>query len=456
MSLKSTNPYDGSLIASYDQISESDLDGLLNKSSEQWLEWRASPFNTRKSLLSEVARLLMERKEQYAALITREMGKAIKESRAEIEKCAWVCEYYGENAQRFLFSEEIATEYHKAQVDYQPLGPILAIMPWNFPFWQVFRFAAPNLMAGNVVILKHASNVSGCSLAMQQLFIDAGFPEGAFLSLLLSGHETENLIGDSRIAGVTLTGSTLAGKAVASAAGKSIKKTVLELGGSDPYLVLDDANIDMAVEKCAAGRLLNAGQSCIGAKRFIITEAVYDEFLEKFSAKMKAAKMGDPAKDDTEIGPLASKQFREELHYQVEKSVEKGARLITGGKIPTGKGAFYPPTVLADVKRGMPAYDEELFGPVASVIKVSNEEEAIEVANDTNFGLGAAVFTEDLKRGERIASDAIRAGCVFVNDFVKSDPRLPFGGVKESGYGRELSLYGIREFMNVKTIVVSS
>ncbi len=456
MPLKSTNPYDGSLIASYDQISENNLEELLNKSSEQWLEWRASPFNIRKSLLGAVGKLLLERKDQYAALITREMGKPIKESRSEIEKCAWVCEYYSENAQRFLFSEEIATEYHKAQIDYQPLGPVLAIMPWNFPFWQVFRFAAPNLMAGNVVILKHASNVSGCSLAMQQLFLDAGFPEGAFLSLLLSGRETESLIGDSRIAGVTLTGSTMAGKAVASAAGRSIKKTVLELGGSDPYLVFDDANVDLAVEKCVAGRLLNAGQSCIGAKRFIVTKGVYDEFLEKFTTRMQKAKMGNPTNEDTEIGPLANKQFREELHFQVEKSIEKGAKLLIGGKIPSGKGAFYPPTVLAEVKPGMPAYHEELFGPVASVIKVKDEEEAVEVANDTNFGLGAAVFTEDLKRGERIASDAVRAGCVFVNDFVKSDPRLPFGGIKESGYGRELSLYGIREFTNIKTVVVSS
>ena len=455
MTLKSINPYDGSLIASYDQVSEDKLEELLDKSAYQWVEWRATPFNKRKSLLEETAKILRERKEQYASLITREIGKAINESRGEIEKCAWVCEYYAENAQRFLISEEVTTEYSKAQIDYQPLGPILAVMPWNFPFWQVFRFAAPNLMAGNVAILKHASNATGCSLAIQQLFLDAGFPEGTFLSLLLRGSETSKLISDSRIAGVTLTGSTLAGKAVAEAAGKSIKKSVLELGGSDPYLILEDADIDLAVEKCVAGRLMNAGQSCIGAKRFIVVASVYDKFIKKFIAKMKMAKVGDPTEDDTHVGPLASKQFREELHFQVEKSIEKGAVLELGGEVPEGKGAFYPPTVLSNVSKGMPAYDEELFGPVASVIMVDDEDAAIEVANDTNFGLGAAVFTTDLKRGERIASDSIRAGAVFVNDFVKSDPRLPFGGIKESGYGRELSLYGIREFMNVKTIVVS-
>lgn len=455
MTLKSTNPFDGSTIASYDQVSEAQLENLLNQSATQWTEWRATPFNKRKALLEEVARLLTERKEQYAELITREMGKIIKESRAEIEKCVWVCEYYAENAQRFLISEEITTEYHKAQINYQPLGPILAVMPWNFPFWQVFRFAAPNLMAGNVAILKHASNVSGCSLAIQQLFIDAGFPQGSFISLLLRGSETTKLIADPRVAGVTLTGSTQAGKAVAEASGKHIKKSVLELGGSDPYLVLEDADMELAIEKSVAGRMLNAGQSCISAKRFIVVATVYDEFVEKFTEKMKQIKTGDPANENTDMGPLASKQFREELQFQVEQSIEKGANCTLGGKIPEGKGAFYPPTILINVQPGMPAYDDELFGPVASVILAKDEEEAIEIANDTPFGLGAAVFTTDLKRGERIASDALRAGTVFVNDHVKSDPRLPFGGIKESGYGRELSLYGIREFMNIKTVVVA-
>jgi succinate-semialdehyde dehydrogenase/glutarate-semialdehyde dehydrogenase len=310
-------------------------------------------------------------------------------------------------------------------------------------------------MAGNVAILKHASNVSGCSLAIQQVFTDAGFPDGVFTSLLLRGKETANLIGDERIAAVTLTGSTQAGKAVAEAAGRAIKKSVLELGGSDPYIILDDADIDLAVEKCVAGRLLNAGQSCIGAKRFIVTDAVADAFIPKFVEAMKATKMGDPLADETQMGPLATKQFREELHYQVQKSVELGAELLTGGVMFAGEGAFYPPTVLTNVKKGMPAYSEELFGPVASVITVKDEDEAIFVANDTNFGLGAALFTKDIKRGHRLAADAIRAGSVFVNEFVKSDPRLPFGGIKESGFGRELAVYGIREFTNIKTIVVS-
>jgi succinate-semialdehyde dehydrogenase/glutarate-semialdehyde dehydrogenase len=455
MAIKSINPYDGSLIANYDQVSAAELERLLNLSEQQWHEWRSVPFSTKKGLLMRVAELLRERKDQLALIITLEVGKLIAESKAEIEKCAWVCEYYAENAQRFLLPEEIITEYHKAQIQYQSIGPVLAIMPWNFPFWQVFRFAAPTLMAGNVGLLKHASNVSGCSLAIEQLFRDAGYPEGAFISLLLKGSETVRVIEDKRVAAVTLTGSTAAGKAVAEAAGRTLKKTVLELGGSDPYIILEDADIELAVEKCVFGRLLNAGQSCIGAKRFIVTESVYNEFVNAFVEKMKEAKMGDPTDDQTTLAPMANKSFREELHFQVEKSIEMGAELLTGGYIPDEEGAFYPATVLANVKKGMPAYSEELFGPVASVIKVADEDEAIVVANDTIFGLGAAVFTRDLKRGERIAGDSIQAGAVFVNEFVKSDPRLPFGGIKESGYGRELSVYGIREFTNIKTIVVS-
>lgn len=455
MAIKSINPYDGSLIANYDQVSADELERLLDMSVNQWCEWRAVPFGKKQSLLLRLAELLRERKELLASIITCEVGKLISESKAEIEKCAWVCEYYAENAQRFLYPEEIITEYNKAQIQYHSIGTVLAIMPWNFPFWQVFRFAAPTLMAGNVGILKHASNVSGCSLAIEGLFRDAGYPDGTFISLLLKGSETVKVIEDKRIAAVTITGSTAAGKAVAEAAGRTLKKTVLELGGSDPYIILEDADIDLAVEKCVAGRLLNAGQSCIGAKRFIVTDAIYDKFIPAFVSKMQEAKMGDPFVEETTLAPLANKSFREDLHFQVEKSIEMGAELLTGGAIPKGEGAFYPPTVLVNVKKGMPAYNQELFGPVASVIKVANEDEAIEVANDTVFGLGAAIFTRDLKRGERIASESIKAGAVFVNDFVKSDPRLPFGGVKESGYGRELSVYGIREFTNIKTIVVS-
>lgn len=455
MTLKSINPYNGELIAEYQEFTADKTNRTIEKAFVQWENWRSTPFNSRKNLLKEVSRLLIERKHEYGKLISLEMGKVLHEAIAEVEKSARVCDYYAENAERFLQDEQISTEYLKAKVVYQPLGVILAIMPWNFPFWQVFRFAAPTLMAGNVGLLKHASNVTGCALAIEQVFSDAGFPEGTFSSLLIKGKDVSPVIEDARIAAVTLTGSTQAGKAVGEVAGRSLKKAVLELGGSDPYLVLDDADVELAAEKCAAGRLLNAGQSCIGAKRFVVTEKAYDMFMAAFLRKMKQSVMGNPLDSQTTIGPLANYGFREELHYQVQKSVEMGAELLTGGYIPDIDGAFYPPTVLANVKYGMPAYHDELFGPVAAVIKVKDAEEAIHVANDTQFGLGAAVFTRDLKRGERIATDSIRAGSVFVNEFVKSDPRLPFGGIKESGYGRELSVYGIREFTNIKTIVIN-
>lgn len=455
MALKSINPFNNKVIAQYEQMIENEVDSILNNAENQWLNWRSVPIIERENLLFKVSELLRERKEELAQLISSEVGKLINESRAEIEKCAWVCDYYAENAERFLSPENGNTDYTKARIYYKPLGVILAIMPWNFPFWQVFRFAAPTLMAGNVAILKHASNVTGCSLAIEKLFRDAGYPDGAFTSLLLKGSNTINVIEDKRIAGVTITGSTQAGKAVAEAAGRSLKKTVLELGGSDPYLILEDANIDLAAEKCVVGRLLNAGQSCIGAKRFIVEETVYDRFIKKFVEKMDAAQIGDPLNEETTLAPLATKSFREELHHQVQTSIELGAELLIGGYIPDNEGAFYPATVLGNVKKGMPAYSDELFGPVASVIKVKDEFEAIEVANDTVFGLGAAVFTQNIARGERIASEYLGAGAVFVNDFVKSDPRLPFGGIKESGYGRELSVYGIREFTNIKTVVIS-
>lgn len=455
MSLKSINPYSGELLAEYEEFNQEKTNQVVEQAFCSWEEWRSIPFNTRRNLLTDAGRLLVERKHEYGKLISLEMGKVLHEAIAEVEKSALVCNYYADHAERFLQDDPVDTEYLKANVVYQPLGVVLAIMPWNFPFWQVFRFAAPTLMAGNVGLLKHAANVTGCSLAIEKVFADAGFPQGVFSSLLLKGQNVTPVIEDPRIAAVTLTGSTQAGKSVAEAAGRSLKKVVLELGGSDPYLILDDADIELAAEKCVSGRLLNAGQSCIGAKRFIVTEQVYDDFLNVFLQKMKTAVMGNPLDANTTIGPLANMKFRDELHGQVLKSVEMGAKLLTGGYIPEAKGAFYPATVLENVQCGMPAYSEELFGPVASVIKVKDVDEAIHVANDTNFGLGAAVFTKDHKRGERIATDAIRAGSVFVNDFVKSDPRLPFGGIKDSGYGRELSVYGIREFTNIKTIVVA-
>jgi succinate-semialdehyde dehydrogenase/glutarate-semialdehyde dehydrogenase len=383
-----------------------------------------------------------------------EMGKVLREGIAEIEKCAWVCDYYAVNAENFLENEIFETDFSKSYVSYQPLGTILAVMPWNFPFWQVFRFAAPTLMAGNTAVLKHASNVPGCSVAIEDLFREAGFPENAFRSLLIKSNQVEAVIKHRAVKGVSLTGSTPAGKSVASIAGNALKKCVLELGGSDPYLILEDADLKSAAEICSAGRLLNAGQSCIGAKRFIVIDKVYSEFLEYFTHEMNNAVFGDPCDSETTMGPLARTNLRDELHQQVADSVQKGAEVVIGGAIPERKGAYYPPTILENVKPGMPAYDEELFGPVASVIRVKDEKEAIRVANDTVFGLGAAVFTKDVKRGERIAETQLQAGCCFVNDFVKSDPRLPFGGIKESGFGRELSSHGIKEFMNVKTVVL--
>ncbi|MDA3911147.1 MAG: NAD-dependent succinate-semialdehyde dehydrogenase [Bacteroidales bacterium] len=451
MSLKSTNPFTGKLIKEYPSHSDLEIEKLLNNSVDAYQSWKRVSIKERALLMKQAAEILRDNKMKYAEIMSNEMGKCITEAQAEVEKSAWVCDYYAEKASEFMNPKNIKTDYLISKVIYQPIGPILAIMPWNFPLWQVFRFAAPNLMAGNTGILKHASNVSGCSLSIQEVFEKAGFPTGVFQSVLIRGSETSKVIEDKRIAGVTLTGSTEAGKKVAEAAGKSLKKTVLELGGSDPYLILADADISLAAEKCAAGRLLNAGQSCIGAKRFLVHDAIYDEFLSAFKQAMQAVKLGNPMDANTQMGPLANTSFRDDLHYQVEKSIEAGATCILGGEIPDMQAAFYPSTILADVKPGMPAYDDELFGPVASVIRIKNDEEAICIANDTVFGLGAAVFSKNLKKAEKIAEE-IESGAVFINDFVKSDPRLPFGGVKESGYGRELSKEGFREFLNIKTI----
>ncbi len=404
--------------------------------------------------MQNISTLLLSKKEELARLMAFEMGKVLREGIAEIEKCALVCEYYAQNAESFLENEFIETEAFRSFVSYQPLGTILAVMPWNFPFWQVFRFLAPTLMAGNTAVLKHASNVQGCAMAIEELFREAGFPENVFRTLLIGSSQVEKVIRHPAIKAVSLTGSTPAGKNVAAIAGSELKKCVLELGGSDPYIILKDADLEKAAKICATGRLLNAGQSCIGAKRFIVVNEVYTEFLEHFTYEMNRAIFGDPFHPETTMGPLARIDLRDELHQQVVISVKKGAEIVLGGEIPNRKGAFYPPTILENVKPGMPAYDEELFGPVASVIRVKDEQEAIKVANDTEFGLGAAVFTRDLKNGEHIAEKLLDAGCCFVNDFVKSDPRLPFGGIKTSGFGRELSTHGIKEFMNMKTVVV--
>jgi succinate-semialdehyde dehydrogenase/glutarate-semialdehyde dehydrogenase len=455
MALESLNPTTGELIARYDETTTSEVASIVEDCHSAHIRWRETEFGQRSQLLLSLAGELTSQADSLARLITDEMGKSIRESRAEVEKCAWVCEYYAEEGERHLRDMPVATEAASSYVTFQPLGVVLAVMPWNFPFWQVFRFLAPALMAGNGGVLKHASNVSGCALAIERLVHEAGFPEALFRTLIIPSPRVEGVIANPHVAAVTLTGSTAAGMAVGALSGRSLKKSVLELGGSDPYLILHDADVDSAAEICAAARLLNAGQSCIAAKRFVVEESVREEFEAKLLERMSARVMGDPTRPDVDIGPQARTDLRDELHSQVVRSIGMGARLLLGGSIPEGPGAFYPPTVLTDVRPGMAAYDEEVFGPVAAIIPVDDEVEAIAVANDSTFGLGAAVFSRDVARAERIAKCELEAGCCFVNAFVKSDPRLPFGGIKQSGYGRELSVMGIREFVNAKTVYVA-
>lgn len=448
------NPATGDTIAEYPETSSSDMRAALRAADKAWRYWRRTTFAERARLMTIAGQLLRERTGRYGRLMALEMGKPIAGGRAEAEKCATACEYYAANAERFLADEMIATDAFRSYVHYEPLGTVLAIMPWNFPFWQVLRFAAPTLMAGNVAVLKHAANVPGCAIAIEELLRDAGFPAGVFQNLLIDHTQLRAVIRHRGVAAVTLTGSTRAGRAVAKQAGDRLKKSVMELGGSDPYLILADADLELAVEACVTSRLINSGQSCIAAKRFIVVDSVRQEFEERFVARMKAAKVGDPLDESNAVGPLARIDLRDALHAQVEQSVGKGARCLLGGAVPAGRGAYYPPTVLTDVAKGMAAHDEELFGPVAAIIPVRNEKAAIKVANASSFGLGAAVFTRDVARGERIAAEELDAGSCFVNAFVRSDVRLPFGGIKESGYGRELSRQGIMEFVNVKTVYV--
>jgi succinate-semialdehyde dehydrogenase/glutarate-semialdehyde dehydrogenase len=454
MPLRSVNPADGSLVREYPEATPGDVAAALTGAVRAFESWRRTSFAERGAVMRQAGALLRGRRDELSRLMAVEMGKPVAQGRAEADKCAWVCEHYAESAEGLLAPEEAATDARKSYVAFEPLGPVLAVMPWNFPLWQVFRFAAPALMAGNVGLLKHASNVSGCALAIEELLHAAGVPRDAFRTLLVGSAGVAALVEAPEIAGVTLTGSAPAGRAVAGRAGACLKKTVLELGGSDPYVILEDADIGAAAEACAAARLVNSGQSCIAAKRFVVVEPVLRRFEEELVERIRARRMGDPLEEGVEVGPQARRDLRDDLHRQVEASVARGARALLGAEPPEGPGAFYPPSVLAGVVPGMPAFDEELFGPVAAVVAARDERDAIRLANRTTFGLGAAVFTRDLERGERIARHELAAGSCFVNAFVRSDPRLPFGGIKESGYGRELGACGIREFVNVKTVYV--
>jgi succinate-semialdehyde dehydrogenase/glutarate-semialdehyde dehydrogenase len=455
MTLEAINPATGELIAKYAEMTQVSVIQVIDLAHDAFLDWRRMSFSERAAPMRKAAEILRAEAREFARLMAREMGKPVRDGVVEAQKCALTCDFYAESAAQFLAREPVKTEATNSFVTFNPLGVVLAVMPWNFPFWQVFRFAAPGLMAGNAAVLKHASNVPGCALAVEDIFRRAGFPENLFRTLMIGSGRVDAVIEHPLIRAATLTGSSEAGRAIARKAGGLLKKTVLELGGSDPYLVLEDADLELAATVCTKGRLVNSGQSCIAAKRFIVVDAIRPAFEERFVRQMAAAKVGDPLLEDTQVGPLARHDLRATLHRQVAESIAQGAKCVLGGAIPPGRGAYYPPTVLTDVRKGMPAYEQELFGPVAAVIAVKNEDEAIATANDSSFGLGAAVITRDTSRGEWIAAELIESGCVFVNDSVRSDPRLPFGGIKESGYGRELSSYGIKEFVNIKSVVVT-
>ncbi len=449
--MKAINPKNNTLIKEYPEHTEEDVKKIIGLVHHAHENWRKVPFAERSAKMHRAAEILRARKDEFAQLITNEMGKIIRESRAEAEKCAWVCDYYADHAEEFLSNEHIQTDASESYVAFDPLGVVLAVMPWNFPFWQVFRFAAPALMAGNGAVLKHASNVPGCALAIEEIFREAGFPEDLFRTLLIKSSMVPTVINDVRIKAATLTGSEPAGAAVASLAGRNIKKTVLELGGSDPFIVLADANLEKAATTAVQARMINAGQSCIAAKRFIVVESRVKEFEEQMTKKMADLKLGDPLEETTDVGPLAREDLVKEIERQVNASVAAGAKLVLGGKRRPGEGAYYLPTVLSGVKPGMAVFTEETFGPVATIIPVKDEKEAIAVANDSEFGLGASLWTSDIEKAKKLARE-IQSGSVFINGMVKSDPRLPFGGIKRSGYGRELSHYGIKEFVNIKTI----
>jgi len=455
MKIESINPVTGQLLKSYNEMPTATVEKIVDDAHHAFLSWREVIFAERGRLMKRAGSVLRVNREKYSQTMSREMGKPISQARGEVDKCAWVCDYYADHAEEFLRDRPIDTGEGKTFISYQPLGVAFAIMPWNFPFWQVLRFAVPAMMAGNAALLKHSPNVPESALEIEGIFREAGFPAGLFRTLLVDVPAVEPIIADPRVRMVSLTGSVRAGRSVSEIAGRYLKKTVLELGGSDPYVVLADADLEKAVSVCVTSRLINSGQSCIAAKRFIVVKELVESLTTRLVEEMKSKIMGDPMDEATDIGPMAREDLRTALHEQVTKSVEGGATLLLGGELPDGPGYFYGPTVLGNVRPGVPAYGEELFGPVAAVIEAADEEEAIRIANDTSYGLGGAVFTNDTQRGQEIAARRIDSGNVFVNAFVKSDPRVPFGGVKDSGHGRELSWFGIQEYVNIKTVWVA-
>ncbi|MDQ3207824.1 MAG: NAD-dependent succinate-semialdehyde dehydrogenase [Gemmatimonadota bacterium] len=453
-SIASVNPANGQIVRSFTPLSETEVDARIQRAVDTYRRYRRTPVAERGRLLLKAAEILESEKERFAKLMVLEMGKTLKAAVEEAVKCAWGCRYYAENAERFLAEEVVQTNATRSYIAYQPVGPILAVMPWNFPFWQVFRFAAPALAAGNVALLKHASNVPQCALAIEEIFRRAGFPEGCFQTLLIETEHVRRVIEDPRVMAVTLTGSTGAGSAVASAAGKQIKKSVLELGGSDPFIVMPSADLDAASRTAVKARTINNGQSCIAAKRFIAVGAIADEFERRLVAGMQALVVGDPMDPATDVGPLANEAQVKSLSDQVERSVRAGARLLTGGRPLDRPGYYFAPGVLTDVSPVSPAYREEIFGPIALLFRARDIDEAIRIANDSPFGLGSSAWTTDEREMDRFIGE-LEAGMVFINGMVASDPRLPFGGVKQSGYGRELSVYGLREFVNIKTVWIN-
>jgi len=452
--IRTVNPATGEPGKSYKETSLDEATAAAAAARKAFLDWRRTSFAGRSAIVHKAAEILRARKHEFARLMTEEMGKTLDEGRAEVEKCAFHCDWFADHAQEYLADEPVDIGTGETFVTFNPLGVVLAVMPWNFPFWQVFRFAAPALMAGNGALLKHASNVPGCALAIEGVLHQAGVPRDLFRTLLLPSREVEALIKDENVSAVTLTGSVEAGRSVATAAGSVLKKCVLELGGSDAYVILEDADVEAAAKIAATARMVNGGQSCIAGKRFVVVGAILESFERALVEAVGGFEMGDPAKEGTKLGPMVSVKARDEIHAQVTKSVEKGARLLLGGKVPDRPGAWYPPTVLSDVRPGQPAHDDEVFGPVAAIIAAEDEADAVRIANDSEFGLGSGVITADVDRGRRIAAHQLEAGMSFVNDNVRSDPRAPFGGVKHSGYGRECSGYGIREFVNIKTVHV--